>query len=162
MRARCLRVGARAQDKELRQRDKIGGILNAPAAPMLPTCPFETDGALLELLPLDSFANGDYALQFRFTLNDQAKTGGVGALFRVDDNKNYYKFEWSLTGGCVALWLVKNNKLTALNSTSSSLAAGDKKTIRIVLSGDSQSVFADDALLLSASDSSYKSGGASE
>lgn len=122
------------------------------------TCPWETTGLVLLLLRSESLVNADYEFRFR-VMFDKDSGGNVGAVFRYKNSKNYYKFDWSTIGGCAALWLVEDGKLTMLASSQRTLASNQKSDVRINCNKDQLQITVDGSSLLSTSDKTFDSGG---
>ncbi|MBN1126571.1 MAG: DUF1080 domain-containing protein, partial [Sedimentisphaerales bacterium] len=105
------------------------------------------------------YANGrgwaDY--QVACTLRS-AGINDCGVMFRVQDDNNYYRFSWNQQVGYSRLIRVINGTATLLASHTKGFYVNQNYEIRIVAAGSQISVYVNDVLWLSASDSTFDMG----
>lgn len=124
------------------------------------TCPYETSGTYLEVLKTNLFVSGDYEFKYTVRVEKSKQEGSVGAIFRIQSRKTFYKFEWTMEHNCAMLWHVDNldHTIIASATTANAFTRNALHEFKIVTSGNSIKIDIDGTEVLDATDNSFASG----
>ena len=97
----------------------------------------------------------DYRLSLTMKSTDD---DGIGVMFRVKDDKNYYRFSWHREGGSRRLEKRVNGTFTTLASQTAAYTIGQNYSVTIVAQGTTLQVSLDGQMVFSVTDSSFNRG----